>query len=113
MIEKAYVNVGGSVVARVTFTLPESIWADSIFLVGDFNDWNRSSHPLKQDNNGRWTITVDLERGRSYQFRYLADGEWMNDNAADAFVANRYGSHNFVVVTDSAPQNILTSPESD
>ena len=46
-----------------------------------------------------WTITVDLELNREYQFRYLKDGEWMNDNQADAYAQNPYGSDNFVVVT--------------
>jgi 1,4-alpha-glucan branching enzyme len=101
MIHKTFVEVGGKLVARVTFTLPSSIWADTIHLVGDFNHWNRTSHPLQRDREGGWQITLDLEVGRVYQFRYLRDGrEWMNDNQSDAYVANPYGSDNSVVVTD-------------
>lgn len=102
MIEKQFIRDERGDRVRVTFTLPDSIWASAIFLVGDFNDWNRTSHPMRQDSDGRWTLTVDLEPGRAYQFRYLADGEWMNDNQADAYAFNQYGSHNFIVVTDPA-----------
>ena len=45
-------------------------------------------------------ITVDLDVKRSYQFRYLRDGGWINDGQADAYVHNRHGSDNFVVITD-------------
>jgi 1,4-alpha-glucan branching enzyme len=101
MIRKTFTETDGKPVARVTFSLPNCIWAGTIHLVGDFNDWNRTSHPLHQDRDGTWTITIDLELGHAYQFRYLRDGQdWMNDCKADAYVYNLYGSHNFVVVTD-------------
>ena len=101
MIHKTFIETDSGLVARVAFTLPDSIWADAIYLVGDFNDWNRTSHPFLQDREGRWSITVDLELGRAFQFRYLRDGEvWLNDNQADAYVPNPYGSDNFVIVTD-------------
>jgi 1,4-alpha-glucan branching enzyme len=80
MIRKTFIETDSRLVARVTFTLPNSIWANAIYLVGDFNDWNRTSHPFPQDRDGHWSITVDLELGRAFQFRYLRDGEeWMND----------------------------------
>jgi 1,4-alpha-glucan branching enzyme len=101
MISKTFVETEKGPIARVTFTLPNSMWADTVYLVGDFNDWDRTSHPFQRDREGRWTLTVDLETGRAYQFRYLRDGrDWMNDSEADAYVHNRYGSDNFVVVTD-------------
>lgn len=101
MIDKAFAESGGRSFARVTFTMPNSTWADSICLVGDFNGWNRTSHPLQRDRDGRWVLTVELELGRAYQFRYLRDGkEWLNDSHADAYVYNQYGSDNFAVVTD-------------
>jgi hypothetical protein len=40
-------------------------------------------------------VPRDLELGRAFQFRYLRDGEvWLNDNQADAYVPNPYGSDN-------------------
>lgn len=30
--------------------------AESMYLVGDFNDWNRDSHPLTRTENGNWEI---------------------------------------------------------
>jgi 1,4-alpha-glucan branching enzyme len=65
MIHKTFVETDSGLVARVTFTLPNNIWADAFYLVGDFNDWNRTSHPFPQDREGQWSITVDLELGRA------------------------------------------------
>ncbi|HLQ30661.1 MAG TPA: isoamylase early set domain-containing protein [Ktedonobacteraceae bacterium] len=100
MIHKTFPQTDKGQIARVTFTLPVGTWADAIYLVGEFNNWNESSHPFQRNREGAWIITVDLELGRSYQFRYRRDGEWMNDNQADAYVQNPYGSDNFVVITD-------------
>ncbi|GAB4545096.1 MAG: hypothetical protein Kow0063_39010 [Anaerolineae bacterium] len=101
MIQKDYLETNGRKVARVTFTLPAGARSEAIYLVGDFNNWNPRSHPLRRDQGGRWTLTLDLEWRRAYQFRYLRqDGEWMYDSQADAFVFNQRGSYNFVVITD-------------
>jgi hypothetical protein len=79
MIQKSYVEANGKTFARVTFTLPRSTRSEVISLVGDFNDWDPTSHPFRRDHVGKWTLTLDLELRRAYQFRYLLDdGEWMH-----------------------------------
>lgn len=101
MIHKTFIEVEGKRVAWVTFSLPSSIWADRITLVGDFNGWDTRSHSFERTRAGTWLITIDLDLGRAYQFRYLqGDDQWINDPAADAHVHNTYGSDNFVVITD-------------
>lgn len=52
---------------RVTFTIPSSMWADTIHLVGDFNNWNQHSLPLIQ-TEGYWAITLELEDGERVEF---------------------------------------------
>lgn len=100
MIEKTFVETEKGPMARVTFVLPESTWADHIYLVGDFNGWNYTANPFRRSREGGWIITLDLEVGRTYQFRYRRDGEWMNESQADAYVHNPYGSDNAVLSTD-------------
>ncbi|WP_432736845.1 isoamylase early set domain-containing protein [Maridesulfovibrio sp. FT414] len=72
---------------------------EAIFLVGDFNNWDENSLPMKKLKNGNYTVTVDLEAGREYQFRYLAgDNIWFNDDSPDRTEATPYGdSENSVV----------------
>lgn len=65
---------------------------ESIFLVGDFNDWDQNSTPMKKLKSGKYTVTVDLETGRDYQFRYLAGTEiWFNDTDPDRTEKTPYG----------------------
>lgn len=84
----------------VTFQLPATIWAETVCLVGDFNDWNRHSHPLKRVESGFWQIVVELPAHGTYQFRYLVDGSgWLNDWNADRYVPNPFGGDNSVLDT--------------
>jgi 1,4-alpha-glucan branching enzyme len=87
-------------VVRVTFELPPTVWAESVNLVGDFNNWSPTSLPMNRGrNDDSWRLTLDLQRGREYQFRYLVNGtEWCNDWDADRYVANPFGGDNSVVI---------------
>lgn len=42
--------------------------AKALHLMGDFNGWNKTSHPLKQDNEGVWEIFLE---DASYQDRFV------------------------------------------
>jgi len=97
----------------VRFELPSAIWADSVCLVGDFNNWNQVSHPLIHDrHDGTWYVILELERGREYQFRYLVNGrEWHNDWHADKYVPNPYGGTNSVVCSDLPDSSTATRSE--
>jgi hypothetical protein len=82
---------------RIIFELPSCLWADRIFLVGDFNNWDEKSTPMRQDRDGVWRTIVDLPGGRHYQFRYMIDGQWKSDYHADGFAQGCYGADNSVV----------------
>ncbi len=91
-------------VCRVTFTLPKIAASDakSVCIVGDFNNWNIHANPMKKLKNGDYTIKLDLEPGKEYQYRYFVDeSKWENDWNADKYVRSLYGdSDNSVVMTD-------------
>jgi 1,4-alpha-glucan branching enzyme len=79
-------------VCKVTFRLPKETvqGAETVHLVGDFNDWDTST-PMRKLKNGAFTVTLDLEVGRAHQFRYLIDGTyWKNDEQADRYVPSPY-----------------------
>lgn len=88
---------------RVTFVVPEQIHGRQVYLVGDFNGWERGSHPIHRGSNGQRSTVLDLRPARAYQFRYWCDGQWYNDDASDAMAANRYGGQNSVVITAIEP----------
>lgn len=79
-------------ICKVTFSIPGD-WAHSkAEVIGDFNNWQKGSEPMKK-KNGKWVTTVRLKPGSEYRFRYLLDDErWINDDAADAYIPNEFGS---------------------
>ena len=85
---------------KVTFRISECVWADHINLVGEFNNWDTQSHPLKQSSGDAcWHISIDLEAHRAYRFRYLVDGKsWMNDDHADRYEGNAFGTSDSIVL---------------
>jgi len=89
-------------VCKVTFRLPKKIagGAQSVHIVGEFNNWSNETTPMKSLKNGEFTTTIDLERDREYQFRYLINQErWENDWQADKYIRNEFGNcENSVVV---------------
>jgi hypothetical protein len=68
---------------RVTFELPASLWAGRVYLVGDFNNWQIGTLPLREGHDGVWRITLELPTHRRYEFRYLIDGRWCSEFHAD------------------------------
>lgn len=84
-------------VCKVTFEL-EGIEAENIVAVGNFNNWNTDATPLKKFKNGKFKATVDLKKDNSYEFRYVVDGAYINDEQADSYKWNDYaGAENGIL----------------
>ena len=99
MIEKKLSPKGKSL--KVTFVLPVSTADDSISVVGDFNDWDPSKHPMKLSvKKGEWSKSISFKPGNSHQFRYFIDGRtWKNDADADGHVGTDFLSQNCLLDT--------------
>ena len=85
----------------VTFRLPKEAagGVETVTLVGDFNDWNTDSLPMKKRKDGSFSTSRRLDAGNTYQFRFLINGErWENAWDADDYVANELGTENSVVI---------------
>jgi 1,4-alpha-glucan branching enzyme len=69
--------------------------AQTVSLVGDFTDWERSAIPMKKGKNGTWKATVTLSPG-AYEYRFLVDGEWQNDQECPNRRQNGFGAENCI-----------------
>jgi hypothetical protein len=66
--------------------------------MGEFNNWSPDANPMTRRTNGDFSVSLDLEKGRSYRFRYLIDGwKFENDWQADRYESNPYGGEDSVV----------------
>ena len=99
MIKKTFLK--SKPVCKATFTLPKKAvnGAKKVQLLGEFNDWKANkTTELDKLKNGNFKTTVEVESGKTYQFRYLVDGkEWLNDDQPDALVSNEFGAENCVL----------------
>ncbi len=87
-------------VCKVTFNLPEAAApnAERVCVIGDFNNWSPDATPLTRQKNDGFSVSLELEKGRSYRFRYVIDGrKYENDWAADRYEPNPYGGEDSVV----------------
>jgi len=101
--------------ASVTFTLDPRVGGQTAAVCGDWNDWSADTDIMHRDAEGGFSLTIRLQAGRAYRFRYLLDGErWDNDWAADAYVANSFGGDDSVVdlteLAEPSPPSATKAP---
>ena len=99
-IKKQYLKT--KPVCKVTFSLDNDLGngAHQVNLVGDFNNWDEKAFPMSKNKNGVYSKSLDLEKGREYQFRYLIDGHnWYSDPEADRYETTVFQSENAVILT--------------
>lgn len=74
--------------------------ADTVQILGDFNNWDKSVEPMKKLKSGAFSQTIELASDAEYEIRYFVDGEtWANETEADSTVANAFGEMNDVIST--------------
>jgi len=93
--------------ALVTFTLDGAVHARTAALCGDFNEWAGDAHRMERADDGSFHVTVELELGRAYRFRYLLDdSRWENDWAADGYAPNNFGGEDSVVDVSALAEDV-------
>jgi 1,4-alpha-glucan branching enzyme len=84
---------------RITFSL-NADKAAQVALVGDFNSWSQTTHPMKKNKNGMWEKTVMLDIGR-YEYKFLVDGHWLSDPQNGQVTRNCFGTLNNVLLVNT------------
>lgn len=88
-------------ICKVRFKVQKNVIgsAETVNLVGDFNNWDERAGAMKKLKNGDFSAILDLELDRSYQFRYLVDDtRWINDESADIYLPSPFpGEENSVI----------------
>jgi chromosome partitioning protein len=80
-------------VVRLEFIHPT---AQSVSIAGSFNDWRPGATPMLALGQGHWVKQLVLPPGR-YEYRLVADGEWITDPLAQQTVPNPFGGVNSVL----------------
>jgi 1,4-alpha-glucan branching enzyme len=61
--------------------------AESVRLVGDFNEWNPIATPMSRTSDGRWMASLELHHGH-HQYLFLVDGKPVLDPNANGIARN-------------------------
>lgn len=83
--------IGSNATVEVRFVLsaPE---ASSVMLAADFNQWVPEGYALKRSSDGYWEITVPLQKGKSYAYNFVIDGErWIVDPSSASRLDDGFG----------------------
>ena len=90
-------------ICKVTFRVPAEVGLkhNKAVVLGSFNNWDKTSNRMKKlVKDGSFSIVVDLECGKEYEFKYLLDDDvWFNDESADDQVTTHFGDSSNSVVS--------------
>jgi 1,4-alpha-glucan branching enzyme len=71
-------------------------------VAGEFNGWDAFATEMKKQEDGTWSVTVPIKKGKQ-QWKFLVNGNWIQnmepvvDRIApkpDGFVSDPYGGKN-------------------
>jgi len=90
----SYTNRGGGFGPKQTLRavnfICSSTEAQHVSLVGDFNGWNASAHPMKRMPDKTWYLTVELKHGH-HRYAFMVDGQLTLDPRAQGITRNDQG----------------------
>lgn len=87
----------------LTLLAPE---ARDVHVAGEFNNWRHEATPLTNTGLGEWDVRLMLRSGR-YEYRFVVDGQWIDDPEAAHRVANPHGGFNSVLIVPLAERTSL------
>jgi len=70
--------------------------AKKVSIAGSFNNWKAPGLAAKKDSRGNWVAKTSLKTGR-HEYKFVVDGNWLNDPKCTACVPNGFGSQNCVI----------------
>jgi len=81
---------------KVTFQI-DAPGAKKVLLAGDFTDWEASARKMtkKPGRSAVFSTSLSLAPG-SYEYKFIVDGEWREDPAAESR-RNSFGTRNAVI----------------
>jgi 1,4-alpha-glucan branching enzyme len=71
--------------------------ASSVKLAGDFCAWAVNAITMQSAGDGWWAVELKLAPGE-YHFRYIADGNWFTDFAAQGIEICQFGWNSVLMI---------------
>jgi 1,4-alpha-glucan branching enzyme len=81
---------------RSTAFILKAPQAKSVYVTGSFNDWSLDESCRMSNNEGVWTLKVDLKPG-TYKYQFIVDGKWQEDPVNTNIERNSFGEINSLI----------------
>lgn len=81
---------------NVDFSLKGFQEAERVILTGSFANWDKQAYRMKRNSSG-WFLTLEMPPG-IYEYKFIADGEWLHDPQNPNAVLNEYHTINSVLL---------------
>lgn len=83
----------------------------SVYLAGEFNGWSQRATPMvDEDGDGLWRTWYPLRAGRSYQYKFVVDGQWITDPNAPQTDSSNYNNGVVFVAEPGVPYAVMDFP---
>ena len=89
-----FINAYVSETGNAKFILDGFLNAEKVILAGSFNKWDESLFPMIKTDKG-WELTLKL-RPDIYQYKFIVDGEWMEDPKNPNKTSNEFDGYNSI-----------------
>lgn len=102
---------------EIIFRLPAEALegATEAVVLGDFNNWTPGHEfELKRQEDGSFKTLVQLEEGKTYQYRFLLNnGRWQNDYNAQDYVpiSGLFVDNCVITVPETLDEEVNQNPE--
>jgi len=80
---------------KITFSFHAN-HAKEVILMGDFNEWSPTTHPMELNGNSTWQKSVMLSPGK-YEYKFKVDGQWVEDANNNQSCSNCFGTCNSII----------------
>lgn len=74
--------------------------AAEVHIAGTFNGWRTDVNTMRKGPDGWWHATFAFVPG-IHQFRYVADGHWYVDFAAQGVEHGKYGLNSLLIIPEA------------
>jgi len=92
---------------NVTFQVDmsqQTVSPQGVHVAGSFNGWSTTATPMTPAGNNVYTVTLDLNSGTSYQYKFINGDTWAGEEIVPAAcgVPNGYGGYNREITVGSS-----------
>lgn len=82
--------------SQVTFVYQPVDGTRKVHLAGTFNSWEPTACNMTRQKDGTFRKRLTLEPGE-YRYKFVVDGQWVEDPQADSLVPNDFGGYDSLV----------------